>query len=67
MNEQIIQESEALKPHFDSLQKRFLVIGLLGIALAIAGQFIIPKTSLSLTCSRLFSGSVFPWEAWPSL
>ena len=40
MNEQIIQESEALKPHFDSLQKRFLVIGLLGIALAIAGQFI---------------------------
>ena len=43
MNEQIIQESEALKPHFDILQKRFLLIGLLGIALAIAGQFMYPK------------------------
>ena len=43
MNEQIIQESEALKPHLNSLQKRFLIIGLLGIAIAGAGQFMYPK------------------------
>ncbi len=40
MNELIIQQSEALKPYLESLQKRFLWVGLLGLAATVAGYFV---------------------------
>lgn len=40
MNDVIIQQSEALKPHFENLQRRSLLIGLLGIFATIFGYFV---------------------------
>ena len=40
MNDVIIQQSEALKPHFENLQKRSLLIGLLGIFATILGYLV---------------------------
>jgi len=43
MNELIIQQSEALKPYLSGLQRKFLLIGLIGIAASIAGYFLDPS------------------------
>ena len=40
MNDVIIQQSEELKPQFDSLQKRFFLVGLLGTIATTLGYFI---------------------------
>jgi hypothetical protein len=39
MNNEIIQQSEALKPDFDSLQKRFFLIGVVGLIASVIGFF----------------------------
>ena len=39
MNESITQESSALHPYFDNLQKRALVVGILGLIATAAGYF----------------------------
>ena len=40
MNQEIIRQSEALKPHFDSSRKKALVCGLVAAAFAILGLFL---------------------------
>ncbi len=40
MNDSIIQQSAALKPYLDGLQKRSLLVGLLGLTATIAGYFV---------------------------
>ena len=40
MNDVIIQQSEALKPHFENLQKRSLLVGLLGIFATVLGYLV---------------------------
>jgi hypothetical protein len=37
MNEEIIQQSEALKPEFDKLRKRFFIIGVFGLIASLIG------------------------------
>ena len=39
MNESITQESSALHPYLDNLQKRALVVGILGLIATAAGYF----------------------------
>ena len=39
MNNEIIQQSEALKPDFDKLQKRFFLIGVVGLIASVIGFF----------------------------
>ena len=40
MNEEIIRQSEALKPQFDSLRMKALVCGLVAAAFSILGLFL---------------------------
>ncbi|MEE3233743.1 MAG: hypothetical protein VX294_06210 [Candidatus Latescibacterota bacterium] len=40
MNDEIIQQSEALKPEFDNLRKRFFIIGVIGLVASLVGLFL---------------------------
>jgi hypothetical protein len=60
MNELITQQSEALKPYLDGLQKRALLLGILGLVATIAGYFIAPH-------SQFFQSYLLAFVFWISL